>query len=79
MKLFHSPTWSYISKIKVHIHPMHFCVSCTNFLRGASIGKMTGTHEGIYTVGLGAHFFCLVRLLLAHFHLALVQEVFITL
>jgi hypothetical protein len=53
MKLIHSPTKSYKLVINVHIHPIHFCVSCTYFLCGVSIGRMKGTHKRIYTVGLG--------------------------
>ena len=53
MKLFRSATWLYKSIININIHPIHFCVSCTYFLCGVCIGRMKGTHKGIYTVGLG--------------------------
>ena len=59
MKLFHNTTWPYKSIINVHIHPIHFCVSCTYFLCGMCIGRMKGTHKRIYTVGLGS---CLIVL-----------------
>jgi hypothetical protein len=61
VKLFHSPTWLYKSIINVLIRLVRFCVSCTYFLFGVCVGRMNGTHEGIYTVGLRACFFFLVK------------------
>jgi hypothetical protein len=43
LKLFHSPTWSYKSIINVHIHPTHFCVSCTHFIHVVCIVGMKDT------------------------------------
>ena len=67
MKLFHSPTWPYKSIINVHIHPVHFCISCTHFLRGVCVGWMKGTHEGIYTVGWGLVFLALSGIAITSF------------
>jgi len=56
MKLFHSPNLPYKYIIKVYIRPIHFCVSCMYFLCAVCVGRKKGTHEGIYTGGLGSCF-----------------------
>jgi hypothetical protein len=62
-----SPTWPYKSIIKVQICPIHFCVSCTYFVCGVCIGSLKGTHEKIYTVGLGSCFFALSGIAITSF------------